>query len=452
MTENVEAAKTEETAKAAEPQVNPLEKQFEFSVNSAELAAGVAAELKQMGKKAKMPGFRTGHVPAAKVAEMYGFEAHNRVMNRLIEVAYRKAAEASGLKIAGLPKIAPVEGGKAGDAEIKFTATVEVLPEVPAVDLTALELKRYSCEVTDAEVAKTLDIMAHQRATYEAAEGRKAEKDDRVTLNFKGTMNGEAFEGGSATGYKCIVGAGTMLPEFEKAMEGIAAGEKREIDLTFPENYASKDLAGKTAKFEIECTAVEKGVIPALDDDFAKKLGLTSAEDMKANVRKNLEREVKVRVRTRVRSEVMEKLQEQATFAVPQAFVEQEAEHLASNMVNEYVARGIISRADAKKAGIPAAAFKDQAAKRVALTLLVEKIVADNKVTATADDAKALVAEMAEAYEQPEEVVESVMKNPQQAQAYFNLALEEKLVEFILAKAKTTDEALTFDDVMKTRA
>lgn len=449
MTENVEAAKTEET-KAAEPKVNPLEKTIEFSVSLAELEAGAAKELKQLGKKAKLPGFRVGHVPAAKVAEMYGYEARTRVMNRLVEAAYAAAAKASGLALVGYPRIEAVEGGKPVEGEMKFVAHVEVMPEVAAPALEALELKRYQCEVTDADVAKTLDIMARQRATYAKEDGRKAEKDDRITVNFKGTKDGEPFEGGSATGYKCIVGAGTMLPEFEKAIEGLAAGDKKSFDLTFPENYAAKDLSGKQVTFEVECTEVEKAVIPALDDEFAKKLNLESAEKMNAEVRKNLQREVKTRLSNRVRAEVMGKLQELATFAVPQAFVETEANHMAEAMMKDYVARGIIKAADAKKHQLPADLFKDQAEKRVQLTMLATKLIEDNQLAATEADVKALVSEFAEAYEQPADVVDAVLKDAREHQRYLNLATEQKLVDFVLGKAKTTDEAVTFDDLMKT--
>ena len=450
MTEKVEAAKTEENAKAAEPKVNPLEKKIEFSVSAAELEAGAQKELKVFGKTAKLPGFRPGHVPAAKVAEMYGFEARNRVLNRLIEAAYVKAVEDSGLKIAGYPEIAAAEGAKPGDAEMKFVATVEVMPEVEAPKLEELELKRYHCEVTDAEVAKTLDIMAHQRATYVVEDGRKAQKDDRVTVNFKGIKDGEPFEGGAADGYKCIVGAGSMLPEFEKALEGLVTGEKKSFDLTFPEDYPAKDLCGKQVTFEIECTLVEKGIVPALDDEFAKKLNLENVDKMKAEVRKNLEREVNLRVGNRIRAEVMGKLQGIATFAVPRTFVETEARQMAQNMINDYVARGIVKASDAKKRQLPADLFEPQAEKRVQLSMLVEKIVLDNKITVKADDVKALVAERAQAYVEPEEVVKSVMSDPHQAQAYANLALENMVVEFVLSKAKTTDETVMFDDLMKT--
>ncbi len=448
MTENVEAAKTEET-KAAEPKVNPLEKTIEFSVSFAELEAGTAKELKQLGKKAKLPGFRVGHVPAAKVAEMYGYEARTRVLNGLVGKAYEDAAKASGLALAGFPRIEAVEGSKPGDAEMKFVAHVEVMPEVVVPAFEALELKRYQCEVTDAEVAKTLDIMARQRATYAKEDGRKAEKNDRITVNFKGMMGGEPFEGGSATGYKCIVGAGTMLPEFEKAIEGLAAGDKTSFDLTFPEDYAAKDLAGKQVTFEVECTEVEKGTIPALDDEFAKQLELESADKMKAEVRKNLEREVKNRLSNRIRAEVMGKLQELATFAVPQAFIETEATQMAQAMMNDYVARGIIKAADAKKRQLPTDLFKEQAEKRVQLTMLATKIIEDNQLAATEADVKALVSEIAQAYEQPAAVVDSVLKDSREHQRYLNLATEEKLVDFVLGKAKTTDEAVTFDDLMK---
>ncbi len=448
MTENVEAAKTEET-KAVEPKVNPLERKIEFSVSAAELEAGAAKELKQLGKKAKLPGFRVGHVPAAKVEEMYGYEARNRVLNRLVEAAYAAAAKASGLALAGYPRIEAAQGAQPGEAELKFVATVEVMPEVAAPALEALELKRYACEVTDAEVEKTLDIMVHQRATYEKEEGRKAQKDDRITVNFKGTKDGEPFEGGSATGYKCIVGAGTMLPEFEKAIEGLAAGDKKSFDLTFPENYPAKELCGKQVTFEVECTEVEKAVIPALDDEFAKSLKLESADKMKAEVRKNLEREVKTRLRNRTQGEVMMKLQELATFDVPQVFVETEAEQMAQNMVNEYVRNGYIKASDAKKRQLPTDLFKDQAEKRVKLTMLVTKIVDDNKITVGEADVKALAAEIAEAYENPEAMVQSVLQDKRQYQGYLNVALQSKVVDFVLGKAKTTEEKVAFDDLMK---
>lgn len=445
MTENAKDVKTEEAAK---PEVNPLQRSLTLKVNNAELEAGVAAELKRLGKKAKLPGFRPGHVPAAKVAEMYGYEARMRVMNNLLDAAYRKAAEESGLRIAGFPEIAPAEGSKPGDAELVFTAKVEVYPEFDLPDLSGLELKRYNCDVTDAEVAKTLDIMAKQRATYTTEEGRAAQKDDRVTVNFKGMKDGVAFEGGSADNYKFIVGAGMMLPEFDQAVEGMKAGDKKSFNLTFPANYQAKDLAGKEVTFDVECVAVEKANIPAIDDEFAKKLGMDGVDAMKAEVRKNLEREVKVRVSNRTRGEVMNKLQELCTFRVPSAMIQEESERMAQAMMNDFMARGMLSKKDRNRQ-LPASLFTEQAAKRVALSMFVGKLIDENKITASEDDVKRIVKNVAEAYEEPAEMEKYILSNPQTAQNYHNLALEERVVDFVLGKAKTTDDKLSFDDLMK---
>ena len=217
MTEQ-ETVKTEEVAK-----VNPLERTLDLGVSYASAEELTEKALKNYGKNAKLPGFRKGHVPAAQVRRMYGMQAYDEAINQLVGEAWQKAASESELRIAGYPRIDAAKNEE--DKEnMHFTAKFEVFPDVQVPDFSAVELKRYVCPVTDAEVEKTIDVMRRQRATYNVVE-RAAANDDRVKLNFKGKKDGVEFQGGSAEGYVFVLGQGRMLPEFEAAVTGMAAGE-----------------------------------------------------------------------------------------------------------------------------------------------------------------------------------------------------------------------------------
>ena len=219
MTEQ-ETVKTEEVAK-----VNPLERTLDLVVSYASAEELTEKALKNYGKNAKLPGFRKGHVPAAQVRRMYGMQAYDEAINQLVGEAWQKAASESELRIAGYPRIDAAKNEE--DKEnMHFTAKFEVFPDVQVPDFSAVELKRYVCPVTDAEVEKTIDVMRRQRATYNVVE-RAAANDDRVKLNFKGKKDGVEFQGGSAEGYVFVLGQGRMLPEFEAAVTGMAAGEKK---------------------------------------------------------------------------------------------------------------------------------------------------------------------------------------------------------------------------------
>ncbi len=445
MTKKVEAEKAEETVKAqaAEPAKNPLEKSVTFTVSAEALRKGTEAEIKRLGKKAKMPGFRPGHVPAATVRAMYGQQAYMDTLNQLVGEAYEKAVAEAKLAVAGQPEIKPEQGAEGED--LKFVATVECMPEIEEPALSGLELKRYSCEVTDAEVQKTIDIMVKQRAQYEAEEGRRAQAEDRVTVNFKGTKDGVAFAGGTADGFVFILASGQMLPEFENAVTGMAAGEKKTFDLTFPAEYSAKDLAGQTVQFEVEAVKVEKPIYPTVDDEFAKSLGMDDAAQMRAEVLKNLQREVKARVSARTKNELMAKLTELATFPVPKMLVAQEQQQLANAASRDMAARGMDPK---KMPKLPLEIFADQADKRVRLGLLVNKIVVSQKLAATEADVKPLVEEFASAYEDPQKLINQVMQDRSFVSNMYEVATENKVVEYVLGQAKTTDETLAFDKLM----
>ncbi|MBP3438480.1 MAG: trigger factor [Sutterella sp.] len=431
--------KTEEVAK-----VNPLERTLELVVSYATAEELTEKSLKGYAKNAKLPGFRKGHVPAAQVRRMYGAQAFDEAVNQLVGEAWAKAAKESELRIAGYPHIdaVPVEGDK---DNMHFKATFEVFPDVEVPDFSEVELKRYVCPVTDAEVEKTIDVMRRQRATYEVVE-RAAKADDRVKLNFKGKKEGVEFQGGTAEGYVFVLGQGRMLPEFEAAVTGMAAGEKKTFPLTFPSDYGIKDLEGKEVEFDVEVIEVAEPAYPTIDDEFAKTLGVEGGvEAMRAEIRANLEREVKARLETKTKSEVMEAVAGVCKFAVPTGMVAEESEALRQQMSRDLAARGM----DVKNMPqLPADMFKDQAERRVRLGLFVEALIQQEKISGTEDQVRAIASDIASSYEKPEEVVEYIMKDQNRVSNLRAQATENNVTEWVLGKAKTTEEVVEFDKLM----
>lgn len=437
----------QETVKTEETPVNPLERSLELVISNDELNARLEKYLKEFAKSAKMPGFRKGHVPADRVRAMYGNEAFDRAVNELIGLAWQKASAESGLRIASVPRI---DAKQVADdaANLHFDAVFEVFPDVEIPSFAEVELKRYTCPVTDAEVDKTIDVMRRQRATYSVVD-RAAQNDDSVKVNFKGTKDGEAFPGGTAEGYSFVLGQGRMLPEFEAAVVGLKAGESKTFPLTFPETYGVKDLEGQTVQFDIDVLEVSEPVYPEVDDEFAKSLGVEDGvEAMRKEIRANLEREVKARLEMRTRGEVFEVASKHVTFAVPKALVNEEAERLSEQMMRDLAARGI----DVKKMPkMPANTFAAQAENRVRMGLFVDALIQAEKVEDTDEQVKALAEDMAASYETPDEVVGYIMKDQNRVASLKNQATERNVTEWVLAHAKTTEEKVDFDELMATQ-
>lgn len=438
MTEQ-ETVKTEEVAK-----VNPLERTLDLVVSYASAEELTEKSLKNYAKNAKLPGFRKGHVPAAQVRRMYGVQAYDEAINTLVGEAWQKAAVESQLRIAGYPRIEAAKNEE--DKEnIHFTATFEVFPDVEVPDFSAVELKRYVCPVTDAEVEKTIDVMRRQRATYNVVE-RAAANDDRVKLNFKGKKEGVEFPGGTAEGYVFVLGQGRMLPEFEAAVTGMAAGEKKTFPMTFPADYGIHDLNGQTVEFDVEVVEVAEPAYPEVDDEFAASLGVKAGVDaMRAEIRANLEREVKARLEAKTKAEVLEAAFQAAKFDLPVCVVNEQCEVLRQQMESDLAGRGIDPK---KMPAMPIDTFKPQAERRVRLGLLVETLVAQEKITASEEQVREIAADIASSYEKPEEVVEFIMKDRNRVANLRAQATETNVVEWILGKAKTVEETVEFDKLM----
>ncbi|SSZ29931.1 Trigger factor [Aggregatibacter aphrophilus] len=292
-----------------------------------------------------------------------------------------------------------------------------------------------------------VEVLRKQQATWsEVQEAAKAE--DRVTIDFVGSVDGEEFEGGKAEDFVLFMGQGRMIPGFEDGIVGHKAGDKFTIDVTFPEEYHSEKLKGKAAKFDITLKKVEVMVLPELTDEFVAKFGpnTKSVADLRAEIRKNMQRELKNALTTRVKTQVIDGLVEQNPIDVPSAAVEQEIEVLRQQAAQRFGGNA------QQAAQLPRELFEDQAKRRVLVGLLLAQVIASNELKADEERAKAMIEDIASAYEQPAEVVEYYSKNKELMNNIRNVVLEEQAVDAVLAKAQVTEKAATFDEIMNPQA
>lgn len=424
-----------------------LERRVELSVSMADVEKEVQAQLKRVSRTAKVAGFRPGKVPMSMLERTHAPGIRYDVINTQVGQAFEKAVVDSGLRVAGAPKLEPKTEGTPEDV-LAFTATFEVYPEVSVPDLTSLSVKRAACAVSDVEVQRTVDILRKQRATYNPVD-RTAQDEDRITLDFAGTIDGVPFDGGKAENFPFVLGQGRMLPEFETAVRGMKAGESKTFPLAFPADYGGKEVAGKTAEFNIKVNEVAEPVLPAVDAEFAKSLGQAEGDVDKllADIRNNIEREVKVRTLARTKNSVMDALAEVAKFDVPASLLESETQSRIQAAREELKQRGM---PDADKMPIPADVFKPEAERRVKLGLLVSELVKQAQLQAKPEQVRAKIEEFAQNYEQPAQVVSYYLSDRNRRAEIEAIVLEDNVVAHVLGQAKVTEDTVPFEQIMGT--
>jgi trigger factor len=301
------------------------------------------------------------------------------------------------------------------------------------------------CEVGEAEVAKTLDILRKQRSEWDEVQ-RVAADGDRVTIDFAGTLDGVAFQGGSATDFPFVLGEGRMLPDFETGVRGAAPGDKKTFPVAFPDEYQAKELAGKTAQFEVTVKKIEAPRLPELTEDFARQLGVPDGDlaKLRSDVRTNLEREVAQRLRNRNKASIMDTLPTLAQIELPKALVQAESQALADRAREDFKQRGM----DVKDLPIPPEAFTETAEKRVRLGLIVGEIVKVHGLQAKPDQLRARIEEFAQSYENPGEVIRWYFSDRDRLAEVEAVVVEQNVVDWTLSKAQVTDKALAFDELM----
>jgi trigger factor len=426
--------------------LDKLERRITLSLPAETIASEVQSRLRRLSRTVKADGFRPGKVPMSVVAQRYGYSVQHEVMNDKVGQVFSEAVNEAKLRVAGTPRITEKEGAPEG--QVVFDATFEVYPEVKLGDLGQAEVERFTTEVTDAAVDKTLDILKKQRRTFaQRPAGEPARVDDRVTIDFEGKIDGVPFEGGKAEGFQFIIGEGQMLEQFDAAVRGMKAGDSKTFPLQFPADYQGKDVAGKEADFLVTLKKIEAQHLPDVNEAFAKSLGAAdgSVEALRADIRRNLEREVKFRVIARNKASVMDALVKSAELEVPKALVEGEVQRMIESARADLKKRGV---KDAENAPIPPDIFQAQAERRVRLGLVVGELVRTHNLQARPDQLQAHIEEMAQSYEKPSEVVRWYLGDRQRMAEVEAVVVENNVADFVLGKAKVTDKTLPFDELM----
>jgi trigger factor len=387
-------------------------------------------------------------VPYKVVAQQFGPQVRQEVLGDTVEKSFGEAIRQQKLRVAGYPKFEAKP--LADDASaFEYSATFEVYPEVTRVDLSQVAITRPQLEVGEPEVDKTIEIMRKQRATYEVTE-RAAEVGDRLTLNYRGTIDNADFEGSTAQDYVVVLGEGRLLPDFEQQLAGMKPGESKTFDVCFPDDYHGKEVAGKTARFEVTVTRVEAPRLPQVDAEFARSLGVADGDlaKMRAEVKANLEREVKLRLKNRVKEQVMQALLDATQIEAPKSLVDLETERLQQRMRQDLVARGVQVKDDMP---MPSEVFEKQAQRNVTLGLVVAEVVKTNNLYPKPEQVKAVVEEQAQSYERPAEVVKWFYQSPDRLRDIESAVMEDNVVAWALGAAGTEDKAIEFDELMGAR-
>lgn len=420
-----------------------LERRVSMSVPSEDIERQIGERLKKIARNAKMDGFRPGKVPYKLVQAQYGPRVRYEVVGETVQKAFEEVVRENKLKVAGQPRIEPKQGGD--EKAFEFSATFEVYPEFKTGDVSNVQIERPQVDVGDAEVDRTIEILRKQRATFHPVE-REGRSGDRMVVSFEGRIGGAPFQGGQGTDFTFALGEGRMLPEFETAATGMRAGEKKSFTLLFPDNYQAKDVAGKTADFDLSVSRVEEPRLPALDAEFAKTLGVADGDvsRMRTEVRANVEREVKKRIAARLKNQALQALHDSTRLDLPKALIAMEAQGLAERARAEFESRGL----KMEKMPIDPAAFEANAKRRVALGLIIAELSGKENLKPKPDHVRKLIEEQAESYESPAEVVKWFYMQPQRLSEMEGLALEDNVVNWVLSKAKVVDKAVAFDDLM----
>ncbi|MBY7731841.1 trigger factor [Vibrio bathopelagicus] len=417
-----------------------LERRLNITVPAANIEDAVTAELRNIAKNRRFDGFRKGKVPMKMVAKMYGQAVRQDVMGEVMQRHFIEAIVKEKINPAGAPTFAPVENNEGAD--LVFHATFEVYPEVELKGLENITVEKPAVEVKEADVEEMIETLRKQQATWTEVE-TAADAGSRATIDFVGSIDGEEFEGGKAENFPLEMGAGRMIPGFEDGIVGKTTGMEFEIEVNFPEDYHAENLKGKAAKFAIKINKVEARELPELNEEFVSKFGAADGvEGLKAEVRKNMERELKQAVKNRIKEQAIDGLVNENNIDVPSALIDQEIGVLRQQAAQRF--GGNTEAADQ----LPRELFEEQAKRRVVVGLLLGEVIKTEELKADDEKVKAIIQEMATAYEDPTEVIAYYEQNEQMMNNMRNVALEEQAIDAIIAKAQVSDKEVSFNELM----
>ena len=423
-----------------------LEKRLLVDLPAERVSAEMDKKLKDLARHVRLDGFRPGKVPMRTIKQRFGEQVRQETYGALIQETLYEAASQEKLMPAGEPQVELREAAEEGG--LGYTATFEVLPEIKVADLAGQSLSRPRAEVDESDIDAMLDKLRKQRTTWNEVE-RGAKDGDTVHMDFKGMVDGEAFEGGSAENVPLVLGSGSMIEGFESGLLGAKAGDERTLEVKFPEDYRAEHLAGKDATFEVKVLRVTEPQLPELNEEFIKAFGVDAGtvEALREDVAKNMRHELKQKLNSITKERVMDVLVAANPMDIPKAMITQEAERMKQQMVQDMQQRGQTSSVD-----LPVSVFEEQARRRVHLGLLVAEIMSAQELKADEEQVRETIAEFAESYENPQEVVDYYLSDKNARASIENLVLENQVVEWVLGQVQLADENKVFSEIMDNTA
>jgi trigger factor len=429
-----------ETMQISVENTGALERRMSVQVPAQRVQEAINTRLQSLSRTVRLNGFRPGKVPMQVVRQQYGAAVRQEVIEGLVQSTFSEAVTEQKLNPAGGPRIDEFKADEGQD--LSYRAVFEVYPEVVVQGVDELVVSRPQVAVADSDVDAMIDNLRRQQATYSKVE-RAAANDDRVTIDFEGKVDGVAFEGGKGTNFPVVVGAGRMLPEFEGALVGMKAGDTKEVEVTFPADYAATHLAGKKAVFSITAQQVEEQQLPEANDEFVSKFGIAEGgiAKLREEVADNMRRELTANIRSKVRQQLFDGLLAANALELPKALVDNQIRDMQVDAGRQMGAR------DASQLP-PAEQFAEPARKRVALGLLLGEVIKSSGVQLDHSRVQAKVQELAEQYPDPAQALKAYRENQDAQRQVENMVLEEQIIEWMLKRAKVTDQPMSFKEVM----
>lgn len=402
------------------------------------------SKFKTAAKQVSLKGFRPGKVPQNVVKKMYGDQIRGEVLGELIQSSYVEAIEDQGVKPAGPPNIVPAGKFEEGQS-FEYTAEFEVYPEVSLSKLGDVEITRKTAEVKDSDLDAMIEKLREQKKTWLESD-QAASEGDRVTIKFSGVCEGENFTDGEVDDFPVVLGDKQMIPGFEDNLIELSKGETKSFDVTFPDPYSNEKLAGKPATFEIEVLKVEQSKLPEIDADFMKDYGVDNGdiETFRTEIKSNMQRELANAMRSDTKKSVMDALYENIEFDLPKVMVDEEIENLMKP-IKESAAK---QNKDVNEMELPADAFEQQARKRVALSLIMSEIIISNEIKIEPDKVRATIEDIAQSYEQPQELINYYYGDEKRLSEVQQMVLEDQAVEWVLDHVKIQEQPTEFENLM----
>jgi trigger factor len=417
-----------------------LERRMEVSVPKEQVEQAVDQRLQKVSRTAKLKGFRPGKAPIKVIRQQFGAQVRQEVLSDLMQQSFARAVTEAKLTPAAGPRIEPISS--APGADLKYRAVFEVIPEIVLDNVDGLEVDRPVAEVSQADIEAMVQNLREQRPSFSEVE-RESHEGDRVTMDFKGLINGQAFEGSTGDDVAVILGAGRMLKDFETGILGVKAGEQKQISVPYPAEYHNKDLAGQTADFTVQVKKVEEKQLPPLDDAFCREYGVTEGgiERLLAEVADNMRRELADNVRTRLKQQLFDRFLAANPVEVPNALVQQQVRDMQMDTAR---------RMGAKEASQvpPAEPFVEPARRRVALGMLVNELVRSRNLQLDREKVDARLADLAATYPDPDAIIGAYRQNPEAMRQVEGMVLEDQVVDYLLARAKVNDQPSSFKELM----